>query len=206
MINLLIADDHVSIVDATKLLLENDPEITVIGTAHDGKELLENIKHRNPDIILSDISMPRMNGIEMCKTIKKTHPKIKVIFFSMFEHDDAINDAIKAGASGYLLKRRPLEEIRKAIIEVSRGKSYFDKNIAVEEIYTKADIKPKLSPTERVILKLIAQGKQSSEIADIRHTAVGTIIKHRKNMIQKLGLKGKGELMRYALSVHKHYN
>ncbi len=130
MINLLIADDHVSIVDATKLLLENDPEITVIGTAHDGKELLENIKHRNPDIILSDISMPRMNGIEMCKTIKKTHPKIKVIFFSMFEHDDAINDAIKAGASGYLLKRRPLEEIRKAIIEVSRGKSYFDKNIA----------------------------------------------------------------------------
>lgn len=206
MINLLIADDHVSIVDATKLLLENDPEITVIGTAHDGKELLENIKHRNPDIILSDISMPRMNGIEMCKTIKKTHPKIKVIFFSMFEHDDAINDAVKAGASGYLLKRRPLEEIRKAIIEVSRGKSYFDKNIAVEEIYTKADIKPKLSPTERVILKLIAQGKQSSEIAEIRHTAVGTIIKHRKNMIQKLGLKGKGELMRYALSVHKHYN
>lgn len=208
MIKLVIAEDHESLLDGLQLLLQYDEEIKIIAVAKDGKELLEILKHKTPDILLTDISMPRMNGITLSENVITNYPDIKIIAFSMFENEEAVKDMIKAGAMGYILKRRPLEEVRKAIIRVANGDRYFDPSIDLMSIENseKATNKTILSPSEREILKLIAQGKSSSQIAIERFTAVSTIAKHRKNMIQKLGLQGKGELMRYALGQYKYYN
>lgn len=207
MINLIIAEDHESLMDGLELLFQFDKEIKVIGKAKDGKELLELLIHKKPDVLLTDVSMPRMNGVELCDKVIKNYPDLKVIAFSMFENEEAIKDMIKAGAQGYILKRRSLEEVRKAIISVHSGERYFDPSIDLLSIENSEKSKAKtiLSPSEREILKLIAQGKSSSEIAAERFNAVSTIAKHRKNMIQKLGLQGKGELMRYALTKYKYY-
>ncbi|AGC77776.1 LuxR family two component transcriptional regulator [Nonlabens dokdonensis] len=207
MIKLIIAEDHESLIDGLQLLFKYDEEIKVIATAKDGKELLEILHHKTADIVLSDVSMPRMNGVELCTKINEKYPETKVIAFSMFENEDAIRDMIKAGAHGYVLKRRTLNEVRKAIIAVANGERYFDPSIRIDAVGNSEVSKRKtiLSPSESEILKLIAQGKSSSEIAAERFTAVSTVSKHRKNMIQKLGLQGKGELMRYALGLYKHY-
>lgn len=207
MIKLIIAEDHESLIDGLKLLFKYDEEINVIGTAKDGKELLEILNLKIADVVLSDVNMPRMDGVTLCTKIGESYPNTKVIAFSMFENEDAIRDMVKAGASGYVLKRRALNEVRKAIIKVAAGKRYFDPSIDIESIEKSEKSKAKtiLSPSEREILKLIAQGKSSSEIAAERFTAVSTVSKHRKNMIQKLDLHGKGELMRYALNLFKHY-
>lgn len=207
MIRLLMADDHESLSEGLNLLFKDDTHIRVVGTAHDGKELLEMLPSLKPDVVLTDISMPRMNGVQVCKEVLALQPDCKVVAFSMFENEDAIIDMIEAGAHGYLFKRKSLQEVRKAIIAVMKGDRYFDAAIDAHEISSddKAKGQTLLSPSEREILKLIAQGNSSSEIAAVRHTAVSTIIKHRKNMIQKLGLEGKGELLRFAMQQFGHY-
>jgi len=202
-----MTDDHEALRDAIKLLFKDDEEITVVGTASDGKELMEMLELKNPDVVLTDISMPRMNGVEVCAKVLAAKPHVKVVAFSMFEDQQAIQDMLNAGARGYVLKRKSLKEVRKAIIAVARGDRYFDASINEDSIQDseKAKIKTVLSVTEYEILKCIAQGKSSSEIANERHTAVSTVIKHRKNMIHKLKLDGKGELLRYALQQFGHY-
>ena len=205
MIQLIIVEDHVSLIDGLKLLFQDDKDIDVIGTAHDGIELMKLLEYQNAHVILTDISMPRMNGIELCKKVKEINPLTKVIAFTMFDDEEAVRDMFDAGADGYLLKIRPLSVVREAILSVMRGKPYIDSSITVKikesRSNTEDDI---LSNSEREILKLIAGGHRSTEIAKIRHTAVGTVHKHRKNMIHKLGLEGKGELLRYALQKHPH--
>jgi len=157
MINLIIAEDHESLIDGLQLLFKYDEEIKVIATAKDGKELLEILSHKKPDVLLTDVSMPRMNGVELCDRVINKYPEVKVIAFSMFENEDAIKDMVKAGAKGYILKRRSLDEVRKAIITVYNGKRYFDSSIDLNSIEStdKSKVKTILSPSEREILKLI---------------------------------------------------
>lgn len=207
MIRLLITDDHEALRDALKLLFKNDDAIELVGTASDGKELMEILQIKRPHVLVTDISMPRMNGVAVCKKALEIIPHIKVIAFSMFEDQQAIKDMIDAGAHGYVLKRKSLHEVRNAVIAVSKGERYFDASIDEHSILNneKANTKTILSHTEREILKLIAQGKSSSDIATERFTAVSTVIKHRKNMIHKLKLEGKGELLRYAMQQFGHY-
>jgi two-component system nitrate/nitrite response regulator NarL len=207
MIQLIIVEDHVSLIDGLQLLFKNDPDIEVIGTALDGLELLKLLEYQNAHVILTDISMPRMNGIELCKKVKEINPLTKVVAFTMFDDEVAVRDMFDAGADGYILKVRPLSVVREAIMTVMRGKKYIDSSITITEKNEKSSPDDSiLSRSEQEILKLIAAGHRSSEIAEIRHTAVGTVHKHRKNMIQKLGLEGKGELMRYALQKHPYYS
>ncbi|MGJ8684431.1 MAG: response regulator [Nonlabens sp.] len=208
MIRLLIAEDHQSLIDGLQLLFKDDNEIEVVGTARDGKELLEKLQIKRPHVLLTDLSMPRMNGVELCKKAIGIQENLKVVAFSMFHNEDAVKEMITAGASGYILKTSGLNEVRTAIIKAYQGERYFDSAINIDEVEnTEISVKKTiLSPSEKKILKLIAQGKTSSEIAEIRFTAVSTIIKHRKNIIQKLGLQGKGELLRYALQKHQHFN
>ncbi|KQC33922.1 chemotaxis protein CheY [Nonlabens sp. YIK11] len=207
MIQLIIVEDHESLIDGLKLLFANDPDIEVVATAQDGVELIKLMEHKKAHVILTDISMPRMNGVEVCTKVKEINSSIKVIAFTMFDDDQAVRDMINAGADGYILKIRPLSVVREAIMSVMQGNTYMDSAITImPSTYTSSShAEDLLSSTEREILKLIAAGHQSSQIAEIRHCAVGTVHKHRKNMIQKLGLQGKGELMRYALQKHNHY-
>ncbi len=207
MITIAIAEDHQSLIDGIELLLRYEEEISIVGMANDGEKLLDIVRKKQPKIVLTDIRMPKIDGIVVTKIIKKELPHTKIIAFSMFDQEDAVRQMIDAGASGYLLKNSPLEEVLSAIHQVIRGETYFDAAIDIS-LFSKdgkqSAKKQLLSKSEREILKLIGQGKTSSEIAAIRFNSVSTVETHRKNIIRKLGLHGKGELLRYA--IEKKYN
>lgn len=201
MIRLAIAEDHQSLIDGIKLLLEYEDGISIVGTANDGEALLEIVDKKQPNVVLTDIRMPKMDGIEATKQIKKSHPEINILAFTMFEQIEAIQQMVDAGASGYILKNSSLQEVRKAIIAVSKGNTYFDANINTNALNSTTNNKTKGILTKRQIeiLELIGQGKTSREIADMLFIGIHTVDTHRKNMVRILGLQGKGELMRYAL-------
>lgn len=202
MITVAIAEDHQSLMDGINLLLKYEDDISIVGMANDGEALLEIIQKKRPQVVLTDIKMPKIDGIAATRLIKKEFPETKVIAFTMFNQQEAISQMIAAGASGYLLKNSPLEEVLNAIKAVAQGNTFFDSAIDLSFLEEDSDItseKPILSKSEREILRYIGQGKTTSEIANLRFTAVSTVEKQRKNMIHKLGLTGKGELLRYAL-------
>lgn len=201
MIRLAIAEDHQSLIDGIKLLLEYEDAISIVGTANDGEALLEIVEKKQPNVVLTDIRMPKMDGIEATKQIKKKHPKINILAFTMFEQTEAIQQMIEAGASGYILKNSSLDEVHNAILAVAKGEKYFDANINTNVINAQSSnkIKGVLTKRQTEILQLIGQGKTSREIAYLLFIGVHTVDTHRKNMVRILGLQGKGELMRYAL-------
>lgn len=204
MITVAIGEDHQALIDGIQLLLQYEEHIEVVGTANDGEALLHIVRRKQPKVVIIDIRMPKLDGIETTKIIKREFPHTKVIAFSMFDQEAAVVQMRAAGATGYILKNSPLEEILKAIESVIQGKEYYDTGLEAymeTSAFAKADTSKKsvLSKSEKEILKLIAQNKTSSEIADIRFTAVSTVEKHRKNMMRKLGLSGKGELLRFAI-------
>jgi two-component system nitrate/nitrite response regulator NarL len=200
MIRLAIAEDHQSLIDGIKMLLEYEEDISIIGTANDGEALLKIVRLKQPNVVITDIRMPKMDGITATKLIKKEFPHTKVLAFTMFTQNEAIDQMLNAGANGYILKNSPLAEVLNAIRAVHKGEDYFDVNIKTdskENGNTKK--KSTLTKRQREILNLIAQGKTSREIADELFIGIHTVDTHRKNMIRILDLHGKGELMRYAL-------
>lgn len=201
MIRLAIAEDHQSLIDGIKLLLEYEEDISIVGTANDGEDLLKIVDLKRPTVVLTDIRMPKMDGIEVTKHIKKSNPHIKILGFSMFDQTDAIQQMLDAGATGYILKNSALSEVLNAIRTVAKGDTYFDANINTNALDSENKTKKKGLLTKRQIeiLELIALGKTSREIADELFIGVHTVDTHRKNMARILGLQGKGELMRYAL-------
>ncbi|WP_053992156.1 response regulator transcription factor [Mangrovimonas sp. TPBH4] len=201
MIRLAIAEDHQSLIDGIQLLLEFEKDIVVVGTANDGEKLLEIVHSKHPNVILTDIRMPIMDGIEATKQIKTQYPDTNILAFSMFDQTEAISQMLEAGASGYLLKNSPLTEVLSAIRSVAEGNNYFDANINTNALNSSQSPSKKGILTKRQIeiLELVAQGKTSREIAEELFIGVRTVETHRKNMIKILGLQGKGELMRYAL-------
>jgi two-component system nitrate/nitrite response regulator NarL len=201
MIRLAIAEDHQSLIDGIKLLLEYEDGISIVGTANDGEALMEIVAKKQPNVVLTDIRMPKMDGIEAVKQIKKKYPSIKILAFTMFDQTEAIQQMLEAGASGYILKNSALREVYEAIVTVYRGETYFDANINTNILNSEIKNKPKGILTKRQIeiLELIAQGKTSREIADLLFIGIHTVDTHRKNMARILGLQGKGELLRYAL-------
>jgi len=202
MITVAIAEDHQSLVDGIALLIKYETQFTIVGTANDGEELLNIVRKKKPQVVLTDIKMPKIDGIAATKLIKSEFPHIKVVAFTMFNQEEAVSQMIEAGASGYLLKDSPLEEVLHALRAVVDGQTFFDSGINIDFLNkssVKTTQKPILSKTEREILQYIGEGKSTSEIAKLRFTAVSTVEKHRKNMIHKLGLSGRGELLRYAL-------
>ncbi|MFT4612253.1 MAG: two-component system response regulator NreC [Psychroserpens sp.] len=201
MIRLAIAEDHQSLIDGIKLLLEYEDDISIIGTANDGEALIKIVEKKSPTVVLTDIRMPKMDGIEATKRIKKFNPEIKVLAFSMFDQTNAIEQMLDAGATGYILKNSALQEVLNAIRTVAQGDTYIDANINTNALASeeKKQKKGLLTKRQIEILALIALGKTSREIADDLFIGIHTVDTHRKNMARILGLSGKGELMRYAL-------
>lgn len=202
MITVAIAEDHQALIDGIKSYIKYEDDIKVIGHANNGKELLKLVRLKQPKVVLCDIRMPKLDGIEATKTILKEFPYTKVVAFTMFDQEGAVQQMLAAGAQGYILKNSSLEVVLEAIRSVASGQTYYDKKIVVQDTQ-KNNSKSVLSTREREILQLIAKGHTSHQIADELFIGKSTVDTHRKNMIRKLGLSGAGELLRYA--VEKKY-
>jgi DNA-binding NarL/FixJ family response regulator len=210
-IRLLVADDHNLFRDGIINLMETEKDIFIVGEAETGEELVNKYFELKPDIILADISMPGMTGIEALKKIRERDNSVKVLFLSMFEGDEYIYYCIKAGSMGLISKKVKKGELLYAIQNVNEGKRYFGVDINEErlkEIIEKFDKSSKtldtkddsLTPREIEILKQISEGLTSNEIAEKLYISKRTIDTHRTNLMQKLNLKSLPELIKYAIN------
>ena len=199
MIRIVVAEDHNCLIDGIKLNLELQTDIQFVGYANNGEELCTLVSEKHPDVVVTDIRMPILDGITATRHIQKLWPGIKVIAFTMFDQDEAVEQMLQAGAKGYVLKNSSLQDLLDAIRAVYNGEKWFDPGITVPASQSKSKPKGLLSKRQVEILKLIAIGKTNQEIADILFIGKTTVETHRKNMIRILNLRGAGELLRYAL-------
>ena len=202
MIRIAIGEDHQSLIDGIALLIRDEAHIQLVCSATNGLELVQAVRKHQPDVIITDIRMPKMDGIQATEIIKKEFPEIAVIAFTMFDQQDAVQQMLDAGASGYILKNSSLQTLKKAIETVAEGTPFFDSQIELNNFevdHTATSKNGLLTKRQLEILRLIAHGKTSREIADELFIGVHTVDSHRKNMMRILELKGKGELLRYAL-------
>lgn len=202
MISIAIAEDHQALIDGIISYLKYEEDIQIIGQANNGEELLQLVRLKQPKVVLCDIRMPKIDGIEATKCILKEFPNTKIVAFTMFDQYDAVQQMLAAGAHGYILKNSSLNVVLEAIRTVYDNKTFYDKKIHIPDA-EKNSTKSVLSAREREILQLIGNGHTSHQIADELFIGKSTVDTHRKNMIRKLGLSGAGELLRYA--VEKKY-
>ncbi|MBR9788656.1 MAG: response regulator transcription factor [Vibrionaceae bacterium] len=201
-ISVLIVDDHQVVLDGFMARLELEPDIEVIGTASNGLEAIEVAKHLHPDVILMDISMPIMNGIEATGIIKEELPESKILMLTMHDNREYIMKVMQAGAVGYMLKEISAEKMVQAIKTVNQGSTYFCESVT-QTLFTQ-DVAPinqrtnPLSRREEAVLKLVAQGNSSKKIATLLSISYRTVETHRHNIKHKLGLHSTAELAKYA--------
>ncbi|WP_310558882.1 response regulator transcription factor [Flavobacterium sp.] len=197
MITVVIAEDHQALIDGIKLSLKMEKDIRVVGEANDGEMLIELVQDKRPDVVITDIRMPKCDGICATKAIKAAFPQIKVIAFSMFDQPEAIQQMKEAGASGYIMKNSSLDKVIKAIRTVALNGTFFDDNSFETNRSTKDNII--LSSREKEILRLIGEGKSSQDIADHLCISKNTVDSHRKNILKKMSIYGKTDLIRFAV-------
>lgn len=197
MITVVIAEDHQAIIDGIKLAIEFEKDITLVGEVNDGEALLELVEKKNPQVVITDIRMPKCDGICATQKIKNQFPLIKVIAFSMFDQAEAVQQMKAAGAVGYIMKNASLSTLIQAIRTVANGETFFDDQIAFTNTNTKETIL--LSSREKEILRLIGEGKMSQEIANQLFISKTTVDSHRKNILKKINFYGKTDLVRYAV-------
>jgi two-component system nitrate/nitrite response regulator NarL len=207
MITIAIAEDHQMLIDGIKSFFEYDEDVHIIGTVNNGQELVKLVQLKQPKLVITDIRMPMMDGIQATKHIKKQFPHIKVLAMTMFDQPEAIKQMLDAGATGYILKNSGIKMLSEAIHTVASGETFFDKNVALnfmndyiqDNVKVGKSDKVVLSNREKEILHLIANGKTSKEIAEELFIAKTTVDTHRKNMIRKLQLNSGNELIKYAI-------
>lgn len=194
MINLLIADDHQVLLDGFQSIFDGSQEFKVINTASNGEEVLQALEvDSNIEVILMDINMPLLNGVETCKKVKKKYPHIKVIALSMYNKHSYINRMLKSGADGYILKNTNTEEIMRGIKEVTRGEKFISSAVMSTLLngssFTPQGEIPPLTKRELEVLELIAKEYTTKEIASKLFLSFETIQTHRKHLIQKFNAK-----------------
>ncbi len=199
----LLADDHTLLLGAFEKLLE--PDFTVVGAVSDGRALLAAAAQLKPDVIVLDIAMPLLNGLDAARQLKKTMPAIKLIFLTMNEDPNVANEAFRAGASGYLLKTSAASELTKAIKEALCGRAYVTPLITqgmVESFIGRSGEErggAQLTPRQREVLQLLAEGRSMKEAAKILNVKPRTVAFHKYRMMEQLNLKNNADLIRYAL-------
>ncbi|WP_428772359.1 response regulator [Vibrio sp.] len=204
-ISVLIVDDHQVVLEGFMARLSLEPEIEVVGTASNGSEAISEVERLNPDVVLMDVSMPVMNGIEATQLIKEANPAAKVLMLTMHDNREYIMQVMQAGAVGYMLKEISAEKMVQAIKTVNLGSTYFCESVT-QTLFTQADIPVKsslttnpLSRREEAILKFVAQGHSSKKIASLLNISYRTVETHRQNIKHKLKLNNTAELAKYAL-------
>ena len=204
-----LADDHVLVRQGFKRILEGVGDLEVVGEANDGIELLNLLSQITPDMVILDIFMPNLRGIEAIHEIKKIHPDVKVLILTMHKDKEYLYLSLSAGAKGYLLKEDADKELFSAIEKVRQGKTYISPYFSEEVVddlvqVGKGDTKTifetdTLTPREREVLKLIAEGKSSKEIASLLYISVSTVNNHRASIMEKLNLNKATDLVKYAI-------
>lgn len=203
---LLIVDDHQMLLDGIRALLHDEPNFKIVAEAHNGLRALEELQKTEVDIVLTDISMPDMNGIELTQKIKADFPNIKVLTLSMFSEKQTIREMVDAGVSGYILKNTGKEELVGALTKIASGGIYFGDEVTNEMMRMMTDqdraMEKKESVTltfrEREILKLIAKEYSNVQIADELFISERTVETHRKNIFRKTNTKSIVGLIKYA--------
>lgn len=204
---IILADDHIMLRQGIKKIIEESEDIVVIAEASDGLELLAVLKKMTPEMVILDISMPNMRGIEVSREIKSFNPKIKVLILTMHKKIDYLYHALSAGADGFLLKEDTDEELFTAIETIRRGRIYVSPSFSTELAEDMSKIcrgdgrfpVERLTTREREVLKLVSEGKSSKEIADLLFISVRTAEHHRENIKRKLNLKKVADLVKYAI-------
>lgn len=203
MIQLFIVDDHQIIIDGIKALLKEVQHIQVVGSAQDGTELMYQLSNLQPDILLLDIGMPKMDGIAAALQVKKKYPNIKILIFTTYSDPQKVKKALKVGVEGYLLKGSGRATLIHALDEIMAGRSYHDQRI-VDGIMKSLQGNKKSSPTaltkrEIEVVKLVVEGYKTKEIAKELFLSPLTVETHRKNIFSKLGINKVTALVRYAM-------
>jgi DNA-binding NarL/FixJ family response regulator len=206
VISVLVADDHSVVREGVRRLIEGEDDIELCGEAADGRELLEQIDAHRPNVVILDITMPRLSGLETLERVRAKHPEIKTILLSVHADPPMIRSAVSLGVDGYLLKNARSGEILTAIRAVTRGGSYFSPLVAKEIVAQVRDPRPAtdqpfqvLSGREREVLHLIAEGLSAKEIAVELSISNKTVEAHRTSLMRKLGVRKATELVRYAV-------
>jgi len=205
---IVLAEDHTILRAGLRALLSNMEDIEVIGEAGDGREAVRIVDEHKPDLLIIDLSMPRLNGMEAIKEIRSRHPQVKIIVLTVHKGDEYISASMNAGANGYILKDASYDELVMAIKYVMAGKTFISPSISdkVVEAYLKHSKKKKtetglgiLTSREREILKLIAEGLTNKDIAAHLYISSKTVEKHRSNLMQKLDLRNTAAITAYAI-------
>ena len=205
---ILLADDHRIVRQGLRSLLEAEADFEVVAEAENGRQAIEMAEELAPDVVVMDVGMPEMNGVEATRRVVVNNPQVKVVALSMHSDRRFVAEMLKAGAAGYLLKDGAFEELVGAIRTVAAGRTYLSPRIAdvVVEGYLRNQAAPseptayaKLSPREREVLQLLAEGKATKEAAAALHLSVKTVETHRRQIMEKLNLYSVAELTKYAI-------
>jgi two-component system response regulator NreC len=207
-IRVLLADDHRMMREGIRALLERERDIEVVGEASDGREAVRLTAQLQPDVVVMDVSMPTLNGIEATRKIRRDHPKAQVLILTVHESEEYVARLLAAGANGYVIKRAASEELVSAIRVVFQGEAYLYPSVAKVVIgdYVRRlregrglSAREVLTDREREILQLIAEGYTNREMADLLHLSIKTVQNHRARIMKKLDLHDRGELIKYAI-------
>jgi DNA-binding NarL/FixJ family response regulator len=201
---ILLADDHTLMLEGIRLILE--PEFELVGSVEDGQALLMAARKLKPDVILLDISMPLLNGIDAAVQLRRMLPFAKLIFVTMHADPDYVTEAFRSGASGYLLKRAAASELLTAVREVLRGNHYVSPLVTRNTLScligspsTAGKLSHNLTPRQREVLQLVAEGRSRKEVAEILHISVKTVEFHKASLTRELQLKTPSDFTRYAI-------
>jgi two-component system, NarL family, response regulator NreC len=207
-IRILLADDHVVVRDGLRALVEKQPDMTVVGEAADGRDIVRLAEEQAPDVIIMDIAMPNMNGIEATRRIVASNPRTAIVILSMHQDESYVLRSLKAGARGYLLKDSVRGDVVEAIRSVAQGRSFLTRKVSrvLQEDYVREmerrgleDSYDLLTDREREILQLVAEGRTNKEVASMLNISITTVETHRTHILQKLNLHSVPELILYAV-------
>ena len=205
MIKVLIADDHAIVRTGLRALLKSEPTLELVGEATGGYEAIELVGKTHPDILILDLSMPDLDGIAVTKQIKPLYPDLRILILTVHEDEALLREAIKAGTSGYILKRAAEAELIAAIRIIMRGDLYVEPSMvrallsdSLKPVTEQRELVEPLTPREKEVLQLIVQGYTNRQIGEELNISMRTVEGHRSNLVEKLGLHSRVELVRYA--------
>jgi DNA-binding NarL/FixJ family response regulator len=199
---IVLADDHAMLREGIRRIIERIEDARITGEANDGLELLELLKKSSPNLVILDISMPNLRGLEAIREIKKTYPKVRILVLTMHKKKEFLRQALRDGADGFLLKEDAGSELIRAVQTVRNGRKYLSPLLAnvLTSLAVEGEQPEVLTLRERGVLKLLAEGKKTQEIADALYISPHTVRRHRANIMEKLNSKNLADLVKYAIS------